>query len=38
MAYIEYFGLLSERTIGLVLIDRSKKGIPKEEMPANVFA
>ena len=35
---IEYFGLLSERTIGFVLIDISKNGIPREVIPAKVFA
>ena len=38
MANIEYLGLLSERTIGLVLIEISKNGIPKEVIPANVIA
>ena len=38
IANIEYFGLLSERTIGLVLIEISKNGIPKEVIPANVIA
>ena len=38
MANIEYLGLLSERTIGLVLMEISKNGIPKDVIPANVIA
>ena len=38
MANIEYLGLLSERTIGLVLIEISKKGIPKDVILAKVIA